>query len=105
HKVHHSRRREETNSNYGNIFSLFDRCFRTFTPTVRGTSVPYGLDGFDDRRMQTIVGLLALPYRADLQNRQVGDTRRTRAAACSARLRSPRSVGESTASTTSSCVS
>ena len=64
HKVHHSRRREETNSNYGNIFSLFDRWFSTFTPTVRGTSIAYGLDGFDDRKDQTTMGLLALPFRS-----------------------------------------
>jgi sterol desaturase/sphingolipid hydroxylase (fatty acid hydroxylase superfamily) len=122
HKVHHSRCREETNSNYGNIFSLFDRCFSTFVPTARAMSVAYGLDGLDRPSVQTAAGLLVLPFRDDLfagprdpstivedraglQNQQVGDTRPTRAAACSARLRSPRSVGESTASTTSSCVS
>ena len=63
HKVHHSRRREETNSNYGNIFSLFDRWFATFTPTARGTSIAYGLDGLDDPRVQTTLGLLLLPLR------------------------------------------
>ena len=63
HKVHHSRRREETNSNYGNIFSVFDRCFSTFTPTVRGMAIPYGLDGLDHRGAQSTIGLLALPYR------------------------------------------
>jgi len=63
HKVHHSRRREETNSNYGNIFSFFDRCLSTFTPTARGTSIPYGLDGLDHRSVQSAIGLLALPFR------------------------------------------
>ena len=63
HKVHHSRRRAETNTNYGNIFSLFDRCFSTFTPTARGTSVRYGLDGLDHPSVQTTIGLLALPFR------------------------------------------
>lgn len=63
HKVHHSRRPDETNSNYGNIFSLFDRCFATFTPTARGRSVAYGLDGADDPSLQTTPGLLTLPFR------------------------------------------
>jgi len=63
HKVHHSRRPAETNSNYGNIFSLFDRGFSTFTPTARGTSIPYGLEGLDHPSVQTTIGLLALPFR------------------------------------------
>src|SRR5262249_17781370 len=62
HKVHHSRRAEETNTNYGNIFSLFDRLFLTFTPSARGLSIAYGLDGLDVPAMQTVSGLLALPF-------------------------------------------
>jgi sterol desaturase/sphingolipid hydroxylase (fatty acid hydroxylase superfamily) len=64
HKVHHSRRPEETDTNYGNVFSFWDRAFRTFTPTSRGTDIPYGLDGFDDRPTQTVGGLLWLPFRS-----------------------------------------
>jgi sterol desaturase/sphingolipid hydroxylase (fatty acid hydroxylase superfamily) len=63
HKVHHSRVASETNTNFGNIFSLWDRLFRTFTPGRRGTNVAYGLDGLDDAATQTTVGLLALPFR------------------------------------------
>jgi len=63
HKVHHSRTATETNTNYGNIFSLFDRLFWTFTPSERGASVSYGLDGFDDPAAQTTAGLLAMPFR------------------------------------------
>jgi sterol desaturase/sphingolipid hydroxylase (fatty acid hydroxylase superfamily) len=63
HKVHHSRRAEETNSNYGNIFSLFDRCLATYTPSRRGLHVTYGLDELDAPTVQTTAGLLALPFR------------------------------------------
>jgi sterol desaturase/sphingolipid hydroxylase (fatty acid hydroxylase superfamily) len=63
HKVHHSRRAQETDTNYGNIFSLFDRLFGTFTPSDRGVHIAYGLDGFDDPATQTTTGLLALPFR------------------------------------------
>src|SRR5262245_59698069 len=63
HKVHHSRTAAETNRNYGNIFSIFDRLFFTFTPSERGASVSYGLDGFDDPAAQTTAGLLAMPFR------------------------------------------
>jgi sterol desaturase/sphingolipid hydroxylase (fatty acid hydroxylase superfamily) len=63
HKIHHSRAAEETDSNYANIFTLWDRLFFTATPAHRGIDVDYGLDGFDDRRDQTTWGLLALPFR------------------------------------------
>lgn len=63
HKVHHSRTPEETDTNYGNIFSCWDRLFRTFTPSSRGTDIHYGLDGFDDTQTQTTLGLLSLPFR------------------------------------------
>jgi sterol desaturase/sphingolipid hydroxylase (fatty acid hydroxylase superfamily) len=62
HKVHHSRSPEETDTNYGNIFALFDRLFRTFTPSERGVRVAYGLDGFDGAAAQTTAGLLWMPF-------------------------------------------
>jgi sterol desaturase/sphingolipid hydroxylase (fatty acid hydroxylase superfamily) len=63
HKVHHSRAPGESNTNYGNIFSLFDRLFSTFTPSRRGLNVSYGLDGFDDQAAQTTAALLTMPFR------------------------------------------
>jgi sterol desaturase/sphingolipid hydroxylase (fatty acid hydroxylase superfamily) len=63
HKVHHSRTVAETNSNYANIFALFDRVFRTFTPSERGTSIVYGLDGLDAAASQSTAGLLVHPFR------------------------------------------
>lgn len=63
HKVHHSRTALETDTNYGNIFSFFDRLFSTFTPSERGANIVYGLDGFDEPAMQTTAGLLVLPFR------------------------------------------
>jgi sterol desaturase/sphingolipid hydroxylase (fatty acid hydroxylase superfamily) len=63
HKVHHSRDVRETDTNYGNITSLFDRGLGTFTPAERGRSVICGLDGFDDPADQTTSGLLGMPFR------------------------------------------
>lgn len=68
HKLHHSRSVDETDSNYGNVFSVFDRLFSTFTPTsARAASIAYGLDGFDAPEVQTTRGLLALPFREPSQ--------------------------------------
>jgi sterol desaturase/sphingolipid hydroxylase (fatty acid hydroxylase superfamily) len=63
HKVHHSRRVVEANTNYGNIFSVFDRICATFTPSVRGTRIAYGLNGLDEAALHSTLGLLALPFR------------------------------------------
>jgi sterol desaturase/sphingolipid hydroxylase (fatty acid hydroxylase superfamily) len=76
HKVHHSRRAAETNTNYGNILSLWDRLFRTFTPSRRGVDVAFGLDGFDDPATQTTRALLALPFRHGAQAKNIHVTRR-----------------------------
>ncbi len=43
HKVHHHYIRPQTDSNYGNIFSLWDRIFGTFQ-TMDVKSIKYGLD-------------------------------------------------------------
>jgi sterol desaturase/sphingolipid hydroxylase (fatty acid hydroxylase superfamily) len=78
HKVHHSRNAAETDTNYGNLFSAWDRLFGTFTPSERGMAIAYGLDGFDDAATQTTAGLLAVPFRAarksaELALRRLGD--------------------------------
>jgi sterol desaturase/sphingolipid hydroxylase (fatty acid hydroxylase superfamily) len=63
HKVHHSRRPQETDTNYGNLLSLFDRLFACFTPSERGLQVEYGLEGFDAPETQTVKALLCAPFR------------------------------------------
>jgi sterol desaturase/sphingolipid hydroxylase (fatty acid hydroxylase superfamily) len=62
HKVHHSRKRAETDSNYGNLLSLFDRAFATFTPSERGLQIQYGLAEYDDPTTQTTFALLRAPF-------------------------------------------
>ena len=62
HKVHHSRLLHETDSNYANLFSLWDRVFGTFTPSRRGALVNTGLDGFDEPALQTTSALMRAPF-------------------------------------------
>jgi sterol desaturase/sphingolipid hydroxylase (fatty acid hydroxylase superfamily) len=63
HKVHHSRDRIETDSNYANLFSWFDRVFGTYTPSARGPGVRYGIQGYDEAEHQSIGAVLRLPFR------------------------------------------
>ena len=60
HKVHHSNVELETDSNYGNLLSLFDRLFGTFTPSSRCTAVTYGLHNAPP---SNVTGLMAMPFR------------------------------------------
>lgn len=63
HKIHHARDARFTDTNYGNLFSWWDRLFSTFTPAHVGASVSHGLDGFDAKEAQTTLALLAVPFR------------------------------------------
>ena len=63
HKVHHSRLATLTDTNYGNIFSIFDRVFGTFTPPSPARDVDYGLAGYDEVDIQQFGALLRLPFR------------------------------------------
>ncbi|MBA3315559.1 MAG: sterol desaturase family protein [Planctomycetota bacterium] len=63
HKVHHSRLRHETDSNYSTLFSLWDRCFGSFRMRNDCRTLDLGLDGMDDDDRQTIRGMLLTPLR------------------------------------------
>ena len=84
HKLHHSRSAAQTDTNFANLFSCWDRAFGTFTPSRFGTNVSYGLDGLDDPATQTTVGLLALPFRALMRVRAPMRARARRASALQA---------------------
>jgi sterol desaturase/sphingolipid hydroxylase (fatty acid hydroxylase superfamily) len=62
HKVHHSAERRQTDSNYGNILSLFDRLFRTFTPTEQAFDLTYGLGDTELKRVKSLRGLIKMPF-------------------------------------------
>jgi sterol desaturase/sphingolipid hydroxylase (fatty acid hydroxylase superfamily) len=68
HKIHHSRVRSETNSNYGNVLTIYDRILGTFTPSERAESVVYGLDEVDPARIGSFGGLLTLPFQHEVEH-------------------------------------
>src|SRR6185295_18489784 len=63
HKIHHSRELAETNSNYANLLTIYDRLLGTYTPGDRVASVVYGLDEADPEVVASFPGLLAMPFR------------------------------------------
>jgi sterol desaturase/sphingolipid hydroxylase (fatty acid hydroxylase superfamily) len=65
HKIHHSRRRSETNSNYANLLTLYDRLLGTYTPAARAETVVYGLDGTERLAEAPLPGLLTLPFESN----------------------------------------
>jgi len=62
HKIHHSRRQFQTDTNYSNIFSVWDRMFGTYTARVDFDQLSYGLDGFDREDRQSLTALLKTPF-------------------------------------------
>lgn len=61
HRVHHSRWRPETDSNYSSLFSFWDRVARTFRMNPNPKSIQLGLDEFDRQEDQTVGGMLKTP--------------------------------------------
>jgi sterol desaturase/sphingolipid hydroxylase (fatty acid hydroxylase superfamily) len=62
HRVHHSRIRSETDSNYASIFSFWDRLGQTFRWRHDVENIRYGLDGYDVEKWQRLNGLLQTPF-------------------------------------------
>ncbi len=62
HKVHHSRYQPETDSNYANIFSIWDRLFGTFVTVPDTARIQYGLDEYQEPRYGEIGALLKVPF-------------------------------------------
>jgi len=65
HRIHHSTRPSETDSNYGFHLSVWDRLFGSYTvaPRQPEKTMPIGLDAFRDDRDQRLGALLLNPFR------------------------------------------
>jgi sterol desaturase/sphingolipid hydroxylase (fatty acid hydroxylase superfamily) len=60
HRLHHSAAQPETDSNYGAMFSVWDRLFGTLRA---GAPAALGLADCDERRARSLGWLLLLPFR------------------------------------------
>jgi sterol desaturase/sphingolipid hydroxylase (fatty acid hydroxylase superfamily) len=64
HKVHHHYVQPLTDTNYGNIFSCWDRLFRTFAAVKDTRSLRYGIDTYPKEEENNRMGrLLEIPFR------------------------------------------
>ena len=62
HKVHHHHVLPYTDSNYGNIFSVWDRLFRTYK-TLPRAEIKYGIDTYPDpKEHNNLKILLKIPF-------------------------------------------
>ena len=63
HKVHHHYQRPLTDSNYGNIFSFWDRLFGTFRFVKDTKTLHYGIDTHPEEKENNRMGqLLGMPF-------------------------------------------
>ncbi len=61
HKIHHHIERPQTDSNYGNIFSIWDRLFGTFNYTPI-EQIRFGLDVLPDETTGDMRFQLGIPF-------------------------------------------
>ena len=59
HWVHHHAARRDTDSNYGTLFSFWDRLFGTVSPTRRTPAMAIGVEGADER---PLINLIVRPF-------------------------------------------
>jgi len=55
HWVHHHARRADTDSNYSTLLSVWDRLFRSRSPTVRSRDMKIGVEGGHDHSVGTLI--------------------------------------------------
>jgi sterol desaturase/sphingolipid hydroxylase (fatty acid hydroxylase superfamily) len=71
HRVHHSRLRLETDSNYSSVFSFWDRITGTFRLRRDERPVNFGLDEYDGEKWQRITGMLVTPFASGEKGREL----------------------------------
>jgi sterol desaturase/sphingolipid hydroxylase (fatty acid hydroxylase superfamily) len=62
HKIHHSDFRQETDSNYSTVLSLWDRFARSFRMRTDPSTIVFGLKEYTDPACQTFGGMLRTPF-------------------------------------------
>jgi sterol desaturase/sphingolipid hydroxylase (fatty acid hydroxylase superfamily) len=63
HGIHHSQVPQETNSNYGTVFSFWDRLHRTLGLNVPQDAIEIGVAGYAQKKDNHLGAALLLPFR------------------------------------------
>ena len=64
HKVHHHFKLPLTDTNYGNIFSIWDRFFGTYAYVDDSKTIVYGIDThINDKKIDSFSDLLLIPFK------------------------------------------
>lgn len=66
HRIHHSVLRHETDSNFSNLLSVWDRLFKSYraVPERDPAKMPIGIETFRDNADQRLLPLLVQPFRS-----------------------------------------
>jgi sterol desaturase/sphingolipid hydroxylase (fatty acid hydroxylase superfamily) len=63
HGIHHSVVHRETDSNWSNLFNIWDRLHRTIRLDISQDKITIGVPGYRDGHDLSVIGLLTLPFR------------------------------------------
>jgi sterol desaturase/sphingolipid hydroxylase (fatty acid hydroxylase superfamily) len=63
HGIHHSQVRQETNSNYGSVFTLWDRLHRTLTLAIPQRHIVIGVPAYETHNDNRLFTALMHPFR------------------------------------------
>jgi sterol desaturase/sphingolipid hydroxylase (fatty acid hydroxylase superfamily) len=75
HRIHHSESIVEQNTNFGFVFTWWDKLFGTYLadPAQGHEKMGIGLQGFRDSRSMSILHLLSMPFRHPVDSNAVGE--------------------------------
>ncbi|WP_319370900.1 sterol desaturase family protein [uncultured Ilyobacter sp.] len=62
HRIHHSIKYKESNSNYSSFLIIWDKLFRSFTPQGEISTPKYGIPGYSEEWSQKLFFLLKQPF-------------------------------------------
>lgn len=63
HRVHHSNKQVETDSNFADVFTFWDRLFSTHR-NQKPEDITFGLENLRERESQTFWGMLVTPFKS-----------------------------------------
>jgi sterol desaturase/sphingolipid hydroxylase (fatty acid hydroxylase superfamily) len=63
HRVHHSSKQTETDSNFADVFTIWDRIFSTHK-SQKPEEITFGLETLREKGSQTFLGMLSTPFKS-----------------------------------------